>query len=293
VPVEELAKEATEATIAQTAEFRIPAMSAMKGDVLITGANNIIAPVPVGPRLRVRALGPLQVLVDEKPIDPSSWGSARPRELLVYLLMHPEGRTKEHVGLAFWPESSAAQLRNNFHVTIHRLRKALGGSEWISLVNDRYRVDQSLVAEFDAAIFDREIVAARKALKKDAEGATAALERALDLFRGDFLDGEPAGDWHLEHRDRFQRQYIDGLMELGARHDAEGRASRAAEAYRRVLARDELHEGAVTALMRAHARVGERAQAMRIYQRFAEKLRKELEVEPDEDTLELVAELKG
>ena len=82
-------------------------------------------------QLRVLALGPLQVFVDG-PIDRvAAWGSARPRELLVFLLMHPEGRTKEQVGLAFWPDASPAQLRNSFHVTLHRLRKALGGAEWI------------------------------------------------------------------------------------------------------------------------------------------------------------------
>ena len=62
------------------------------------------------PRLRALALGPLQVYVDDQLVDASAWGSARPRELLVYLLMHPDGRTKEQVGLAFWPEASASQL---------------------------------------------------------------------------------------------------------------------------------------------------------------------------------------
>ena len=60
-------------------------------------------------------------------------------------------------------------------------------------MNDRYRVDPALIAEFDAAAFESDVVAARKALKKGAEGATAALERALELFRGDFLDGERVG----------------------------------------------------------------------------------------------------
>ena len=47
--------------------------------------------------------------------------------------------------------------------------------------------------------------------------APALLEQALARFRGDLLDGEPVGDWHLEHRDRLQRLYVDALMELGAR----------------------------------------------------------------------------
>ena len=47
-----------------------------------------------------------------------------------------------------------------------------------------------------------------------------------------------------------------------------------------MLARDELHEDAALALMRCHAAVGERAQALRVYRRLSERLRHELEAEP-------------
>jgi DNA-binding SARP family transcriptional activator len=240
----------------------------------------------------VLALGPLQVFVNERLIDIAAWGSARPRELLVYLLMHPEGRTKEQVGLAFWPDASAAQLRNNFHVTLHRLRKTLGGSDWVCLSGERYRVDPSLTLEFDVDAFDRDVVSAMRAAKRKESNATASLEAALNLYRGDLLDGEPVGDWHVEHRDRLQRMYVDGLMQLGALHMAEDRPSKAAEAYRRVLARDEFHEDALVALMRCHGAVGERAQALRIYARYVERLRKELDCDPGDEAAELAEELQ-
>ena len=118
------------------------------------------------------------------------------------------------------------------------------------------------------------------------------LEQALNRYRGDLLDGEPVGDWHVEHRDRFQRMYVDGLMQLGAWQMAEERPSKAAEAYRRVLARDELHEDALVALMRCHAAVGERAQALRIYARYVERLREELDCEPGDEVNELSEALK-
>jgi len=248
---------------------------------------------PGQPVLRVLALGPLQVFAGDRAIDSAAWGSARPRELLVYLMMHPDGRTKEQVGLAFWPEASAAQLRNSFHVTLHRLRKALGNGDWIALVNDRYRVDPSVVAEFDVALFERDLAAARKMLKRQEDGAVVALERALERFRGDLLDGEPAGDWHLEHRDRLQRLYGDALMELAGRLAKEERHAKAADAYRRLLARDDLHEDAVRALMSCHVELGERAQALRVYQRFAERLMKELDAEPDEATTELFDQIRA
>ena len=130
-------------------------------------------------------------------------------------------------------------------------------------------------------------------IKRKEDGAAAALERALDRFRGDLLDGEPAGDWHLEHRDRLQRLYVDALMELGARLVSEERHAKAADVFRRVLARDDLHEDAVRALMECHVRLGERAQAMRDYQRFAERLAKELDAEPDDETMELFERIKN
>lgn len=257
-------------------------------------APRAAGPAPDGrPRLRVRALGALQVSVGDRLIEPSAWGSARPRELLVYLLLHPEGRTKEQVGLAFWPEASAAQLRNSFHVTLHRLRKALAGSDWVTLDGERYRVDPALVAEFDVAAFARDLPPARRALLRRAEGAEAALERVLEGFRGDLLDGEPAGDWHLEFRARLQRLFIEALMDLAAAHAREERHAKALEAYRRVLARDALHEEAVRGAMRTHAAAGERAAALRTYQQYADRLRAELEVEPDRETTQLLTRIQA
>jgi len=207
--------------------------------------------------------------------------------------MHPEGRTKEQVGLAFWPDASAAQLRNSFHVTLHRLRKALGGSEWVTIEGERYRIDPALVADFDAGAFEREVRDARRAVEKEQQGASVALEKALSRYRGDFLDGEPVSDWHLEHRDRLQMVYVDAMMLLGARFEVEERHSKAAEVYQRVLARDELHEEAVLALMRVHAAMGERSAALRLYQRFADRMRTELDAEPARETARFVETLRA
>jgi predicted ATPase/DNA-binding SARP family transcriptional activator len=244
------------------------------------------------PRLRVHALGPLQVSAAGRAVESAAWGSARPRELLVYLLLHPEGRTKEQVGLAFWPDSSTAQLRNSFHVTLHRLRKALGGADWVTLSNDRYRIAPELVEEFDVREFERDVQAARVALKRQQPDAPARLDQALARFRGDLLDGEPVGDWHLEHRDRLQRIYVDALMELGGCLIKEERHAKAADVYRRVLARDAMHEGALQALMRCHAGLGERPQALRLYRQFANRLRMDFEAEPRAETVRLFERLQ-
>src|SRR4029077_2538119 len=102
---------------------------------------------------------------------------------------------------------------------------------------------------------------------------------------------EPVSDWHVELRDRLQRLYVDSLMLLGEAHAAAA-PGKAADAYRRVLATDELHEEAMRGLMRALGESGERSQALRAYQRFAERLRTELDAEPDEQTTRLMERLQ-
>lgn len=259
----------------------------------VMAIEELIAPQTAEqPRLRVLALGPLQVFVGDRQVESSAWGSARSRELLMYLLMHPEGRTKEQAGLAFWPEASSVQLRNSFHVTLHRLRKALGRGEWITLAGDRYRIAPDAIDTFDVATFEREYSEARRAVQRQQPDAMVKLEQALSHFRGDFLDGEPAGDWHFDHRERLQRLYLTGLMELGERQVREERYEKAADSYRRVLARDEFHEEAMLALLRCHAALGERSQALRAYRRYAERLRQELEAEPGRDILRFAERLQ-
>jgi DNA-binding SARP family transcriptional activator len=276
-----LAQLAADDSVQHTAEFRAAA-----------GGGHGCAPRCAPDRLRVRALGALEVCVGDRVVPSSAWGSARPRELLAYLLLHPEGRTKDQVGLAFWPDASPAQLRNNFHVTLHRLRRALGSADWVTLVGDRYQVDPALVESFDALEFERDVAAARRALVRQREGAVELLERALAAYRGDLLDGEPAGDWHLEHRERLQRLHVEGLMDLAGRFLLAGEPARAAEAYRGVLARDDLREDALQGLMRCHAALGERSQALRAYERFATRLRHELDALPAAETARMASRLQ-
>jgi DNA-binding SARP family transcriptional activator len=221
-----------------TAEYRVPARDELPPPPEAQASSQQV-------KLRVLALGPLQVFAGDRLVDSAAWGSARPRELLIYLMMHPDGRTKEQVGLAFWPEASAAQLRNS-------LRHAAGcARRWKRrmdrLTNDRYMVDPSVVGGFDVADFERELARGAEDVETAGGGSRRALEQALQRFRGDLLDGEPAGDWHLEHRDRLQRLYGDALMELAARSHARGASRESCRCYRRILARDDLHEEAVCA----------------------------------------------
>ncbi|HEU0051906.1 MAG TPA: BTAD domain-containing putative transcriptional regulator, partial [Longimicrobium sp.] len=243
------------------------------------------APAAV-PRLRVLALGPLEVFVEGAPIASPEWSHARPRELLLYLLNHPRGRTREQVGVVFWPEASAAQVKNSFHVLLHRLRKALGHADWIVLDDDHYRVSPELETWFDAEVFEREAAAALRD-SRAGDGSEARLEAAVALYRGDFLRDEAVGDWHLEVHDRLRRLYVDALSALADLRAARGDDAGAIDALERLVRVEELREDAHRRLMLALVRSGARDRAVRHHERLVRLLRDELEAEPEPETAAL------
>jgi predicted ATPase/DNA-binding SARP family transcriptional activator len=242
------------------------------------------APDPLGPPdLRVCALGPLRVERAGTEVPREAWGSSKTRELLLFLLSHPSGCTREQVGAALWPDASAPQVRNVFHVTLHRLRKALGRADWIVADDGRYRVAPGLRVELDAERFERDVTEALR-LPADASGRLPLLARALETARGEFLEQEPVGDWHLEIRERLARLWRDAAHACGALLASGGELAAAAEVLRALVVRDPLDEEGCRELMRVLARAGERSEALRLHRRLAVLLDSELQVAPDDET---------
>jgi hypothetical protein len=82
------------------------------------------------PQLRILGLGTASVYRDQTLLEAADWTYAKPRELL-FLLLCENDLTKEQIGAALWPWTTAARLRNSFHTTLHHLRRALGRPDWI------------------------------------------------------------------------------------------------------------------------------------------------------------------
>jgi len=240
--------------------------------------------VDQGPVLRVRALGSLEIECGETRLSHDAWTSARARELLLYLLCHPAGRRREEVGLDFWPDASPAQVKNSFHVLLHRLRKALGRTDIVVVEDDRYRIDPAFETWFDARVFEHELRAARR----DPERLAAAIA----LYRGDLLAGEPAGEWHYAHQDRLRVRFHDALSTLADLRVAQGDLPAATRLLERLVESDPIREDAHRRLVLCYARAGQRDRALQQYERTVEVLRDELSAAPSRATVELAARIR-
>ena len=247
--------------------------AAMSYEQMIALARERIEQIAAAPLIHVRALGPVDVRRGEAAVDVGSQ-----RELLLFLLCHPHGATKEQIGAAIWPDADPAKLRNNFHVSVHRLRKALGGNEWVIVEGDTYAVKPGI--DFDAATFERDANAALRA--RDA----ARLARAVALYRGDFFANATSGEWHLELRERLRELYARSLSALA-------RITNDEEVWQKLVELDTLDEEAARGLMKILIERGDAAGATRVYRRLADALRRELDVEPEPETAALAARARG
>ncbi|GMV03947.1 MAG: hypothetical protein AMXMBFR53_02290 [Gemmatimonadota bacterium] len=235
--------------------------------------------------LAVRALGPFEARVDGGDFDADRWSWAKPREALVFLLLHPEGVTRDRLGGALWPDAPPSRLKNSFHVALHHLRKSLGHPEWITLQGDRYALAPGVRAWMDARAFEEAV--------GEAGADPEALRSALALWGGELLEGEAVGAWVDDHRDRLGRLADEAWLTLGRALVERGSDPEAAEAFHRVVVRDPLREDAHRHLMAAWSRAGQRSRALRHFEELATLLRDELDADPEAATLALAEELRG
>jgi predicted ATPase/DNA-binding SARP family transcriptional activator len=242
--------------------------------------------------LRIFALGPARVEKGGRPLASPDW-ILKPRELLFYLLSHPEGRTKEQIGLALWPDASTAQLRSSFHDAVYRLRRALGGKEWVAFHKGRYTFKRSLPYSFDVEDFEEHLSEARRLRLESPEQTIRHLQKVVDLYRGDFLEDSAEGEWATERQEELSREYQEALLLLGRLLFARDRYAEAAEAYRKAITHDELLEEAHRELMRCHAALGERGRALRHYEELVELLDEQLGTSPAPETKALHERLRS
>jgi predicted ATPase/DNA-binding SARP family transcriptional activator len=265
------------------------------------GVAGAVAPTPTKrppapaegarPLLRIVALGDVRVYRGADQVGAAEWTYSRARELLFYLLSR-DSATKEQIGLALWPEGDPAQLRAQLHPVLHHLRHALGRPNWVIFERGRYRFNRALEYTYDVEEFEQHLEQARRSQRAKPADAMRSLEQGLRLYRGDFLAGEVESEWADRRREELRRRYRAALLTLGHLYGAAGAHTRAADAYRRLIADDPFQERAHRELMRCLARLGERGQALRVFEELVALLNRELGAAPAPETTALAERVR-
>ena len=239
-------------------------------------------------RLEIYALGEAQVVRGGRAVSSSEWQAAMVKELFFYVLLHGP-LERDAIGAMFWPELSTKKMRNSFHTTLHRMRRAVG-AETVVMEEGRYRLGD-VDYWFDVEEFESLIERARLLPSQDWQ-AEELWRRAAALYRGDFLPGVERA-WCVPQQETLRRMYLEALIGVGRCHEARRDFEAAIGWYRRALEVNKLREDVHRHIMHCCAEAGRRTEALAQYHRCREVLRRELGVEPAAETEELYEHIAG
>jgi DNA-binding SARP family transcriptional activator len=240
-------------------------------------------------RLRISALGPVDVYVDGRRLVAADWGYAKPKEMFFYLVEH-QALTKEAIGLVFWPDASPDQLRRNFRTTLYQLRQALGQKEWVQYEDGRYRFNREMDTWYDVDEFEQRLAQAEG--MGGREQIVESLSAAVELYRGDFLADVTLDEWAVTRRESLRQRYFAAQLRRAGLLSALGRFQESTAVYRELLADDDLLEPAYRGLMRDYVNMGRAAEALRVYRELEARLAEELGIAPDDETRLLARRLR-
>jgi DNA-binding SARP family transcriptional activator len=246
--------------------------------------------------LVIRLFGKLSLQRDGAEIDSLRFGKLG--ELLCLLLLRRDRpHSREILASMLWGDNTTAHSRKYLRHALWQLQAMLrnGGEPSAMLVADRDSVSLDVTGDvwFDVAIFEHAWAQVHTVHHSQfSEQQAQVLKSGVDIYRADLLEGWYQ-DWCLFERERLQNMYLLLLEKLMSYCEEHQQYDAGMEAGERILRLDRAHERTYQSLMRMQYAAGDRAGALRQYQRCESALREELNVRPTNRTQELLRTIRA
>jgi two-component SAPR family response regulator len=241
------------------------------------------------PKMIIQSFGKTRVRINNRYLSTKEWQTQSARDLFFLFLSHPEGLTKEQVGLYFWPDASPDDLRLRFKNALYRVRHAVG-KQTINLQDEYYHFNWSMDYEYDAESFKTEYDLALQA--KEPQEKIKLLRSAVERYKGPYLT-EIDQSWIVAEREKYIQMNIDALMRLTRLYIEKRNFKTALKYCNQALTEDPCFEEAHRTAMRIHAAMGNRVGVVRQYERCIASMMEEIGAPPSRQTEELFRSLVG
>jgi Tol biopolymer transport system component/DNA-binding SARP family transcriptional activator len=232
--------------------------------------------------LELHALGTVGIRDDRRgPLA----ASPKPLALLVYLAVaRPRGpQPRDSLLALFYPELDTDHARSSLRQLVRALRDVVG---------DAVRSDRQTVG-LDTGSIRCDVLAFEAALDAGDPAKAVAAYRG-PFLQGFFLSGSPEfEEWVESERSRLRRAYEGALERLALETDAAGEAVEAVGWWRQLAEADPLATRVTVRLMAALEVAGDRAAALEVADRHAERLKEELDAEPSPEVEALARRLRA
>ena len=241
--------------------------------------------------MRIRLFGDLEIFSPEG--DQVRFSTRKSSLLFAALVLSgPKGQRRERLAEALWPGRAEAQARNSLRQALTEIRRnfPLDADEKVRVEGDKETI---------AIITDPEDLDVKSFEKICTLGDGKRFAVAADLYRGDLVSAEAIPEAADEfifqlYRSRYQRMAQELAEKLSMIVQPMSAAETSCQALaERFLVSDPTSESAHRALIRIHASRGHENAALRQFENCRTLLKKNLEVEPEAQTMALVRTLRS
>jgi len=250
--------------------------------------------------LEVSMLGGFRLLIDgQRP----QTEVGRPMRLLVGFLCTflDKPHRRERLTETFWPDLDPSRAHAALNTGLWRARKLLSegcgadGARFLLTTGSEVVLMHSSFMSIDVQSFLSKAASASTTLhdrRCSTYLAIDCVEAAVETYAGPFLDGDD-GDWVLEQREKLHTRFARVAVDLVRAYGCAGRFEDGIALARRILAFEPHREGTIRDLLVLLVRNGQRAEAIRYFERWRSLLAEDLGLEPLPLTLALAAKIRS
>lgn len=205
----------------------------------------------------------------------------QPLMLAAYLALQEDWVSRDALLALFWPDEADKIARHNLSQLLYQTKQ----QKWaVGLESDRSRARWQITTD---------VLAFREAL---AEGDWQA---AVTAYGGTLLESVHTDafiefdDWLAHEREELQAAWREAVLKHCAALEARQAYDETLQLLKQVLKQDSLAEDVLQSYLKFAALAGQREQALKVFEGFKEQLQDELALEPLEETLVLVEQLRA
>jgi DNA-binding SARP family transcriptional activator len=238
-------------------------------------------------QIQINVLGKFQLIRGETLIAGKEWSAKQPLLLLQALITRgAENVPRDLLIEDLWPDASPNDVKRNFKVVLHRLRKILGRqtgtvSPYIWYKGNMISLNRGLV-RLDIDEFLSTYKRARRAEQAgDIKSSIVFGNSAIELYKGDYLEDELYAPWTALKREEIRTLYIDILQRTAAHYENQGSSRKSIDLHKLVIKVDPALEKSYQKLMVMYSNLGMRTEAIRVYNECRRALDREIGVAPD------------
>lgn len=226
--------------------------------------------------LKLQLLGPIQITRNDEPV--KGFESQKAIAMLCYLAYNGFPVARNKLANLFWGSKAEFRGLSNLSRVLNNYKKLLPGYWQITYKTVQFTNTENCL--IDTKVFNELL----------AEGSNGSFAKAIDLFRGDFLEGVSLDNcpdfevWLVSEQEQWRQKVAAVYNSLISNLTEQGNYAEGIQYASRLLALHPWREETHRRMMLLLALSGQRLAAIQQYRICGRILEEELGVEPSEET---------